>query len=237
MKALTVTGLKKRFGGVAAVDDLSFHVEEREALGIIGPNGAGKTTVFNLITGLYRPDGGRVEFFGSDITGIDPVRPMALGIARTFQNLRLFKGLTVLENVIVPILVKEGYGPVAAIFMSRTQMKAETGARRRAAEILDLFHLSGKADALAGSLPYGEQRRVELARALAANPRLLLIDEPGAGMNPEGNQGTPRRYQGDQGSLRPHHPHHRASDGPGHASFRPARGHGLRQEDRGRTAR
>jgi branched-chain amino acid transport system ATP-binding protein len=184
MKALTVTGLKKRFGGVAAVDDLSFHVEEQEALGIIGPNGAGKTTVFNLITGLYRPDGGRVEFFGSDITGIDPVRPIALGIARTFQNLRLFKGLTVLENVIVPILVKEGYGPIAAIFMSRTRMKAEAGARRRAAEILDLFHLSGKADAVAGSLPYGEQRRVELARALAANPRVLLIDEPGAGMNP-----------------------------------------------------
>jgi branched-chain amino acid transport system ATP-binding protein len=189
MKTLVVTGLKKRFGGVDAVDDLSFHVEEGEVLGIIGPNGAGKTTVFNLITGLYRPDGGRVEFLGVDITGIDPAKPMALGMARTFQNLRLFASLTVLENVTVPILVKEGYGPAAAVFVSRAQAEAEARARRSAEDILDLFHLSGKMGAAAGSLPYGEQRRVELARALAARPRLLLIDEPGAGMNPREIQG------------------------------------------------
>lgn len=189
MKALAVTGLKKRFGGVAAVDDLSFHVDEGEVVGVIGPNGAGKTTVFNLVTGLYKPDGGRVELFGADITGIDPSRPVALGVARTFQNLRLFTSLTVLENVMIPILVREGYGPAAAVFVSRTQADTEARARDRATEILALFHLAEKKSAMAGSLPYGEQRRVELARALAARPRLLLVDEPGAGMNPREIQG------------------------------------------------
>jgi branched-chain amino acid transport system ATP-binding protein len=184
MKALAVAGLKKRFGGVAAVDSLSFYVDEGEVVGIIGPNGAGKTTVFNLLTGIYKPDEGKVEFFGTDITGIDSARPVGLGIARTFQNLRLFTSLTVLENVMVPILVREGYGPAAAVFVSRNQAEVEARARDQAREVLELFHLAGKADAMAGSLPYGEQRRVELARALAAKPRLLLIDEPGAGMNP-----------------------------------------------------
>jgi branched-chain amino acid transport system ATP-binding protein len=189
MKALECIGLKKSFGGVAAVDDLSFSVEEREAVGIIGPNGAGKTTVFNLITGLYRPSGGQVRFFGEDITAIDPARPVTLGIARTFQNLRLFKSLTVLDNVMVPILVREGYGPAGAILLSRRHVDAERNARQRAMELLGLFRLAGKAHLPAGSLPYGEQRRLELSRALAAAPRLLLIDEPGAGMNPREIQG------------------------------------------------
>jgi len=189
MIALECIGLKKSFGGVLAVDDLSFSVEEHEAVGIIGPNGAGKTTVFNLITGLYRPSGGRVRFFGQDITAIDPARPAALGIARTFQNLRLFGSLSVLENVTVPILVKGGYGPLGAVLQSRRYVTAEKAARDRAMELLSLFRLAGKANLPAGSLPYGEQRRLEMSRALAASPRLLLIDEPGAGMNPKEIEG------------------------------------------------
>jgi branched-chain amino acid transport system ATP-binding protein len=184
MKALEVIELSKSFGGVQAVDRLSFSVEEHETLGIIGPNGAGKTTVFNLVTGLYRPNSGRVAFFGKDITNIHPSRPISLGIARTFQNLRLFRNLSVLKNVTVPILAGEGYGPAAAVFESQSYVKAERNAQQKAIDLLEFFRLSGKADQLAESLPYGEQRRLELARALAANPRLLLIDEPGAGMNP-----------------------------------------------------
>ena len=189
MKALECDGLKKSFGGVLAVDDLTFSVEEHEAVGIIGPNGAGKTTVFNLITGLYRPTGGRIRFFGQDITAIDPARPAFLGIARTFQNLRLFGSLSVLENVMVPLLVKGGYGPAAAVLQSRRYVGAERAARERAMELLSLFRLTGKASLPAGSLPYGEQRRLEMSRALAVSPRLLLIDEPGAGMNPKEIEG------------------------------------------------
>jgi branched-chain amino acid transport system ATP-binding protein len=184
MRALEVRNLSKSFGGVRAVDDLSFHVEEHEAVGIIGPNGAGKTTVFNLLTGLYRPDRGNVAFFDRDITNISPSRPAGLGIARTFQNLRLFKSLTVVENVTVPLLAKERYGLTAAVFTSHGYQRAQSRAQGKAMELLDFLRLSGKAGQPAGSLPYGEQRRLELARALAAGPRLLLIDEPGAGMNP-----------------------------------------------------
>jgi len=184
MKVLAIANLSKSFGGIRAVDDLSFSVNEHEAVGIIGPNGAGKTTVFNLITGLYRADGGTVSFFENDVTNISPSRPATLGIARTFQNLRLFKSLTVVRNVVVPILAKERYGLAAAVFTSRGYEKAESAARQRAMDLLDFLHLAHKSDQPAASLPYGEQRRLELARALAVDPRLLLIDEPGAGMNP-----------------------------------------------------
>jgi len=189
MKALECIGLKKSFGGVLAVDDLSFSVEEHEAVGIIGPNGAGKTTVFNLITGLYKPNGGTVRFFGRDITAIDRARPAGLGIARTFQNLRLFGSLSVLENVMVPLLAKGGYGPAGAVLQSHRYVAAERAALERAMELLSLFRLTGKANLPAGSLPYGEQRRLEMSRALAVGPRLLLIDEPGAGMNPREIEG------------------------------------------------
>jgi branched-chain amino acid transport system ATP-binding protein len=184
MKALEVTGLDKSFGGVHAVEDLSFHVDEHETVGIIGPNGAGKTTVFNLVTGLYAPDAGRIHLFGRDITNADPSRMIFLGMARTFQNLRLFKGLSVLRNAMVPILAKAPYGPAGAIFESRGRTKTERAAKEKALGLLDIFHLADRADLPADSLPYGEQRRLELVRALAADPRLLLIDEPGAGMNP-----------------------------------------------------
>jgi branched-chain amino acid transport system ATP-binding protein len=184
MKALEVTGLVKSFGGVQAVDHLSFSVEEHETVGMIGPNGAGKTTVFNLITGFYRPDAGRVELFGKNITRIEPFRPASLGVARTFQNLRLFRSLSVAKNVMVPVLARSGYGPIAAVFEAAEYRRAERAAEEKAMDLLAYFRLSHKADQPASSLPYGEQRRLELARALASEPRLLLVDEPGAGMNP-----------------------------------------------------
>ena len=184
MKALEITGLKKSFGGVQAVDGLDFSVEEHETLGIIGPNGAGKTTLFNLITGIYRPDAGRVTFFGRRLDHVPAHRLAHLGVARTFQNLRLFNSLTVLQNLTAPILGMEGYGLSSAIFRRRSYFNGERSAGEKAHVLLEFFGLSAKGELAANSLPYGEQRRLEIARALSTNPRLLLIDEPGAGMNP-----------------------------------------------------
>jgi branched-chain amino acid transport system ATP-binding protein len=185
MKALEVSGLRKSFGGVQAVDGLLFSVDEYETLGIIGPNGAGKTTLFNLITGLYRPDAGEVRFFGRRLDHVPAYRLAHLGIARTFQNLRLFNGLTVSQNLTAPILGMEGYSLSSAIFRRRQYFKRERSAEEKARMLLEFFQLSGKAELAANSLPYGDQRKLELARALSTNPRLLLIDEPGAGMNPK----------------------------------------------------
>ena len=184
MKALDVVSLKKSFGGVKAVNDLTFSVEEFETVGIIGPNGAGKTTIFNLITGLYKPDGGKVMFFGQDLVSVAPYRLAHLGISRTFQNLRLFNSLTVLQNITAPILGMDGYGLSPAIFRTHDYVTCERSAEDKARTLLEFFQLSDKEAYLANSLPYGEQRKLELARALSVNPRLLLIDEPGAGMNP-----------------------------------------------------
>jgi branched-chain amino acid transport system ATP-binding protein len=184
MKALEVTGLKKRFGGVEAVRNLVFSVEEHETVGIMGPNGAGKTTLFNLITGLYRPDAGEVIFFGHHLDGVPAYRLAHLGISRTFQNLRLFNSLTVLQNLVAPILGIQGYGLTSAVFRRQAYYRCERSAEEKARTLLDFFQLSEKEAYAANSLPYGEQRKLELARALSTNPRLLLIDEPGAGMNP-----------------------------------------------------
>jgi branched-chain amino acid transport system ATP-binding protein len=184
MNALEVTNLKKSFGGVRAVDAISFHVEEGETLSIIGPNGAGKTTVFNLITGFYRPDGGSVRFFGKEISTVAPYKLPHMGIARTFQNMRLFGDLTVFENILAPTLKRSGYGMLSTIFRTDRYFRGESKAEEKARRLIDFFELSGKEDYPAKSLPYGEQRRLELARALSTEPRLLLIDEPGAGMNP-----------------------------------------------------
>jgi len=181
---LEVERLEKRFGGVRAVDGLSFHVDKGEALGIIGPNGAGKTTVFNLITRFYTPDSGRIRFMGRAITHFPPYRLARLGIARTFQNLRLFKDLTVLENITSAHLTGHSYSPLSGIFRTRKHLRIEREARENAMMLVDFLGLGGKEQTPAGSLPYGEQRRLEMARALAIRPRLLLIDEPGAGMNP-----------------------------------------------------
>ena len=185
MKALDLILLKKSFGGVDAVEALSFSVDEFETVGIIGPNGAGKTTVFNLISGLYHPDSGRIVYFGRDTIGLAPFRLAGLGLSRTFQNLRLFKTLTVAENIKAPILRREGYGPWKAVFRTRDFMRLERAAEKKIEELLAFFQMTGKESLPADSLPYGEQRKLELARALAGDPRLLLIDEPGAGMNPK----------------------------------------------------
>jgi branched-chain amino acid transport system ATP-binding protein len=184
MALLAIESLEKSFGGVTAVDGISFTVAEGETVGVIGPNGAGKTTVFNLITGFYRPDRGSIAFDGHDITGYAPHKLPHLGISRTFQNLRLFGPLTVFENVLSAVLSEKGYGVFASILRSNRYFVAESKAEEKARELLSFFQLAGREDSVANSLPYGEQRRLELARALATGPRLLLIDEPGAGMNP-----------------------------------------------------
>ena len=184
MNMLEVINLEKSFGGVKAVDSISFHAEEGETLGVIGPNGAGKTSVFNLITGLYRADGGTVKFYGKNITNVHAFKLSHLGISRTFQNMRLFKNLTVFENVLSAALSKKSYNPLSAVFRTNRYFKVEAKAEGRARDLLDFLGLSGKEDYPAGSLPYGDQRKLELARALSAGPKLLLIDEPGAGMNP-----------------------------------------------------
>jgi branched-chain amino acid transport system ATP-binding protein len=185
MKVLEVEKLEKSFGGVKAVDGISFSVEEGETVGIIGPNGAGKTTVFNLITGFYRVNQGRILFYEKNITGLPPYRLPHLGIARTFQNLRLFSNLTVFENVLSAILRRDGYSIVASIFRTNNYFTGESKAEEKARGLIDFFQLTGKEDYQANSLPYGEQRRLELARALSLKPKLLLVDEPGAGMNPK----------------------------------------------------
>jgi branched-chain amino acid transport system ATP-binding protein len=184
MKILEVANLEKSFGGVKAVDKMSFHVREGETLGIIGPNGAGKTTAFNLITGFYRTDGGVIKFYDKDITGVPPYKLSHFGISRTFQNMRLFKNLTVFENILSAVLARKSYGLFSAIFRTDNYFASEGKAEERARGLIDFLGLSGKEDNPAGSLPYGEQRKLELARALSTGPRLLLIDEPGAGMNP-----------------------------------------------------
>lgn len=185
VKALEVEKLEKSFGGVKAVDGISFSVEEGETVGIIGPNGAGKTTVFNLITGFYRANQGRILFYGKNITSLPPYRLPHLGIARTFQNLRLFSNLTVFENVLSAILRRDGYNIVASIFRTNNYFTRESKAEEKARGLIDFFQLTGKEDYQSNSLPYGEQRRLELARALSLKPKLLLVDEPGAGMNPK----------------------------------------------------
>jgi branched-chain amino acid transport system ATP-binding protein len=183
MNVLEVENLTKGFGGVTAVDHISFHVKEGETLGVIGPNGAGKTTVFNLITGFYRPQAGVVRYYGKEITRVPPFKLPHMGIARTFQNMRLFNSLTVFENVLAAVLSKKGYGPFSATLRTTGYFVAESKAEAKARSLIDFFQLTGKEDYRADSLPYGEQRKLELARALSTEPRLLLVDEPGAGMN------------------------------------------------------
>lgn len=185
MKILDVIDLEKNFGGVKAVDRICFHIEEGEVFSIIGPNGAGKTTMFNLITGFYRPDEGRIIFMDRDITGTPSYMLAHIGIVRTFQNMRLFGSLTVLENVLSSVLSKKTYNPFSAVFRTRGYAVSEKTAEEKARGFIDFFGLSGKEDYTASNLSYGEQRRLELARALSTEPRLILIDEPGAGMNPK----------------------------------------------------
>ena len=183
MSLLSVRGLAKRFGGVRAVGGVSFDVAEGAIAGLIGPNGAGKTTVFNLVTGNTRPDAGRVVFDGTDVTGWRPHRVVARGIARTFQSIRLFGSMTVLENVLVGADARLASGLLASILGTPGQRREERRAREEALEALALVGLSERAARAAGSLAHGERRRLEIARALAARPRLVVLDEPAGGLN------------------------------------------------------
>jgi len=180
---LDILDLSHHFGGLQAIADFSLQVEEGELVGLIGPNGAGKTTIFNLITGVFRLGQGRIRFQGQDISAWASHRITAAGIARTFQNIRLFKDLSVLDNVRLGAFAQHRYGLFDALRRSRTFKEEERHLTRRAWELLERFQLSHYADTPARHLPYGEQRRCEMARALIGGPRLLLLDEPAAGMN------------------------------------------------------
>lgn len=183
MHALELKDISKNFGGIKAVNNLSFYVKKGEILSIIGPNGAGKTTVFNIISGFYVPDKGSIMFNGQDITGLKSYKLSRLGIGRTFQNLRIFKNLTVIENVMIAYLSKHGYGILDSVFRTKKYSEITKDAKEKSRQLLDFFNLLNKEHFYAGNLPYGEQRKLELARALATEPKILLIDEPAAGMN------------------------------------------------------
>lgn len=172
------------FGGVKAVDCVDLEVEQGQVMGIIGPNGSGKTTFFNVLTGIYKPTSGRLFFQGENITNWPSHRITQVGIARTFQNIRLFKNMTVLENILVGEHTKLKANLWGVLLRTPAQKQDELVARKKAEELLEFAHLSPKVDEFAATLAYGEQRRLELARALASQPKLLLLDEPTAGMNP-----------------------------------------------------
>jgi branched-chain amino acid transport system ATP-binding protein len=179
-----------RFGGVKAVADLHFRVKEGIIMSIIGPNGAGKTTIFNCLTGLAKPEKGTVRFLSKDIIGLAPHKIVRLGLARTFQNIRLFKEMSVMENVMVAQHHRTRTGLIGAITRWKGFQNEERTIRERAMEYLAFVGLSDYAEAVAGNLPYGAQRRLEIARALATEPLMLLLDEPTAGMNPQETAGV-----------------------------------------------
>lgn len=173
----------KNFGGLAALSNISFHVNSSEILGVIGPNGAGKTTLFNLITGVLAPSTGTIKFQGWDVKGLKPHKITELGIARTFQNIRLFGHLSAIENVMVGTHCRNKAGLWQGLWRTKAQRQEEGKICARAQELLDLVGLSEEADVAAAALSYGKQRRLEIARALATEPELILLDEPAAGMN------------------------------------------------------
>ncbi len=184
-RILHLENLTIAFGGLLAVNDFSLTIYRGDLVGLIGPNGAGKTTVFNLVSGQYIPTRGKVWFDGREITGLSPDRITALGIARTFQNIRLFGDLSALENVLVSFHVRTSYSFLSPMFCFPRSRKEERRIREEAYSLLEAVGLGNFAREKASSLPYGQQRRLEIARALATHPRLLLLDEPAAGMNPQ----------------------------------------------------
>lgn len=189
MSLLELRDVSKVFGGLVAVNDLSFSMQPDSIVGLIGPNGAGKTTVFNCITGNYTPDAGRIEFNGRDITGLRPHRIVELGIARTFQGIRLFPGLPVLENVLAGRHCRMHAGLLACMAHMPLQQREEEAAVRRCMAELEFVGLADRHGEVAGSLSYGNQRLLEIARALASDPALLVLDEPAGGMNEQETTG------------------------------------------------
>ena len=184
MAMLEVKNIGISFGGLKAVDNFSLELQENELSGLIGPNGAGKTTIFNLLTGVYRPDNGSIRLDGKELTGKSIIEINQAGIARTFQNIRLFSNLSVLANVKAGLHNHHSYSTFEGIFRLPRYRAQEKEMNRRAEELLSVFHLEQMAEVKAKNLPYGSQRKLEIARALATEPKLLLLDEPAAGMNP-----------------------------------------------------
>ena len=184
MALLEVKNLGISFGGLRAVDEFSVTIEKGELYGLIGPNGAGKTTVFNMLTGVYKPSNGVIMLDGQNITGKSTIDINRAGVARTFQNIRLFKAMSVLDNVKVGLHNHYKYSTAEGVFRMPRFFSTEKEMDKKAMELLSVFELDSKADLLASNLPYGDQRKLEIARALATQPKLLLLDEPAAGMNP-----------------------------------------------------
>ena len=184
MALLEVKNLGIQFGGLRAVDEFNLEIEKGALYGLIGPNGAGKTTVFNMLTGVYKPTDGDILLDGKSIIGKSQIDINKMGIARTFQNIRLFRQMSVLDNVKVGLHNQIKYSTVSGIFKLPSYFKKEKEMNEKALSLLEVFDLQGEADYLASNLPYGKQRKLEIARALATNPKLLLLDEPAAGMNP-----------------------------------------------------
>ncbi|MDQ5985519.1 MAG: branched-chain amino acid transport system ATP-binding protein, livG [Syntrophus sp. SKADARSKE-3] len=184
MAILSASQVSHYFGGLAAVSDFNLDLEPGELMGIIGPNCAGKTTVFNLLSGVYKATEGSISFDGHEIVGRRPDQITALGMARTFQNIRLFKDLTVLDNVRIACYSQSDYNPLEALFRIGRYHRQEREIAKRSMDLLSIFNLEGYAQDISQNLPYGLQRRLEIARALATGPKVLLLDEPAAGMNP-----------------------------------------------------
>ena len=182
---LETKNLTMRFGGLVAVSDFTASIPQGSITGLIGPNGAGKTTCFNMVTGFYRPSEGRVIFEGKELTGMSPHQVCRAGIARTFQNIRLFGNETALENVMIGSFVRQRTGWIQSVLMTPASLREEKEIRKKSMELLEVVGLGDIAGEKANSLPYGAQRRLEIARALATSPRFLLLDEPAAGMNPQ----------------------------------------------------
>lgn len=184
MSLLKTVGLGIQFGGLKAVDEFDFELDKNQLVGLIGPNGAGKTTVFNLLTGVYKPTSGQIIFDGKSLLKMSPTQITQFGIARTFQNIRLFKNMTVLDNVKVGLHHSQNYTLFGSIIHTPQYFKGEEAIEEMALSLLKVFDLESFAHVKASNLPYGKQRKLEIARALATSPKLLLLDEPAAGMNP-----------------------------------------------------
>jgi branched-chain amino acid transport system ATP-binding protein len=202
MALLEANQITKRFGGLTAVNDVTLRIDGGRIISVIGPNGAGKTTFFNILTGIYQPDGGTITFDGRSLVGLRPDQIAALGITRTFQNIRLFGNMTVLENVQVGMHPRLNAGLWQILFRSGGFKREEQHSEARARELLQFIGLHRKSGELARSLPYGDQRRLEIARALASDPKVILLDEPAAGMNPQETEATTdliRRLRDDLG--------------------------------------
>ena len=184
MAELVLEGVTRYFGGLMAINNLDLEIPKRKILSLIGPNGAGKTTVFNMVTGVYPPSEGHITYQGRQLNNLRSNRIISLGIARTFQNIRLFKSMTVLENVMVGMHCRTRSGVIRVLLKTPSEKREERQIAAKAMEILEFFNLTRFSSDYASSLPYGDQRRLEIARAMASEPKLLLLDEPAAGMNP-----------------------------------------------------